>query len=209
MGKGASEVIAGMREAVAALERGGIAVFPTETVCGVGCRLDRPDAIRRLYRLKGRPQDKPLQVLLPRTAVLDYIAEVPPEARVLVDLFTPGPLTLVLPSRIDVPELGGRGTVGVRVPDHPVALELLDLCGPAAASSANPSSRPTPATVAEVRGLFGDAVDAYVDGPPAPAGRDSTVLDLSGGEPRVLREGALPVERIEQALGIGVRGGGC
>ncbi|HVE91123.1 MAG TPA: L-threonylcarbamoyladenylate synthase [Actinomycetota bacterium] len=206
---GESAEAGGVEEAARAMDLGGIVAFPTETVCGLGCRLDRPDAIRRLFELKGRPSDKPLQVLLSDPSLVPGVAEVPAHAALLLDRFTPGPLTLVLTSRIDVPELGAGGTIGVRIPDHPVALQLLRQSGPAAASSANLSGRPTPGSIPAVRELFGDSVDAYADGPPAPGGLDSTILDLTRDVPRVLRRGALAVADLEEALGIGVGGGGC
>lgn len=190
----------GLQAAADALEAGGVAVFPTETVWGIGARLDRPWAVRRIVEIKGRDPDKPLQVLLPDTDSLARVAELPLGAEDLAAAFMPGPLTMVLPARPGLPDLGGGETVGVRVPAHDTALELLARTGPLAASSANRAGRPTPATLEGVREVFADEVDAYVDGP-CPAGVPSTVLWLAAGAPRILRAGAADPIEIEAILG--------
>jgi L-threonylcarbamoyladenylate synthase len=198
-----------VERAAAALERGGVVVFPTETVYGLGCRIDRPQAISRIFALKARPQDKSLQVLLPDPSEIGRIARMIDGAEEVVRRFMPGPLTLVLEAREGLPDLGDQpGTVGVRVPDHPVALALLSACGPMSATSANRSGEPTPSTLDGVREIFGDDVDAYVGGGAAPTGLSSTVLSLAGPSPMILREGAVSAESLADALGrrVGVRG---
>lgn len=195
-------------DALEALDRGGLVVFPTETVYGIGCRLDRPEAIARMRTVKGREPDKPFQVLLADPSAAAEIAAVDAAAERLLRRFAPGPLTVVLPALAHLPDLGARATVGapatvgVRVPDHPVALDLLRASGPLAASSANRAGRPTPSWVGAVRAVFADEVAVYLDGPPAPGTVASTVVDLTGEHPVVLREGAVTRADIEAALAV-------
>lgn len=190
-----------LEAAVRAVEAGGVVVFPTETVWGMGGRPDRGDAVERIYQLKGRPADRPLQRLLASPQEIDALAELDDIARRVAERFMPGPLTLVLGAR-------DGGTVGVRVPDHPVALFLLRRTGPLAATSANRSGEPTPADPAAVQGLFADGVDVYLDEGPPPKGISSTVLSLEGREPEILREGVIPRSAIEEVLGFDLRGEG-
>lgn len=187
--------VATLEAAVRAVDSGGVVVFPTETVWGMGARPDRDEAVERIYHLKGRPTDRPLQRLLASPEELDTLAALDDVARRVAERFMPGPLTLVVDAR-------DGGTIGVRVPNHPVALALLRRTGPLAATSANRSGEPTPVDPAAIQGLFADGVDAYLDGTPRPAGLASTVLSLVGGEPRLLREGAIPRRGIEEALGF-------
>lgn len=192
--------------AVDALDRGGAVVFPTETVWGIGARIDRPAGVRRIFAAKGRSPDKVLQVLVPDAEAGAEIAELTADAVRLTEAFMPGPLTLVLRSRAELPAGVGDGrTVGVRVPDHPTALGLLRAAGPLAASSANRTGEPTPRDLDGVRELFGSDVDAYVDGPSPTADVASTVVDLTGAEPVVRRAGALAVGELERVLGRSVR----
>ena len=187
-------------EAVAALRRGDVVVFPTETVWGIGASITSPRGVARIYEIKGRPEDRALQVLVASAAWMTEVARAGPEAIRLAERFMPGPLTIVLPARDGVPDLGGAGTIGVRAPAHPVALALLAAAGPVAASSANRSGEPTPRTLDEVRAIFGDDVDAYVDGE-AGGGIPSTVVDLTGAEPVVLRMGPIGADRLAEVLG--------
>lgn len=194
--------------AAAALRRGGLIIFPTETVYGVGADARNPGAVRRIFEVKARPATQALSVHVGRDAdPEEWALEVPPVARELIEAFWPGPLTLVLVSRPDVPEVvrGGGPTVGLRMPDHPVAWELFArFGGGVAGTSANVHAGPSPVTAVEARAALGKEVDAVVDGGPARLGRDSTVLDCSGREPVLLREGALPVEEIEAVIGAPV-----
>ena len=187
-------------EAVAALRRGDVVVFPTETVWGIGASITSPRGVARIYEIKGRPEDRALQVLVASAALIAEVARAGPEAIRLAERLMPGPLTIVLPARDGVPDLGGAGTIGVRAPAHPVALALLAAAGPVAASSANRSGEPTPRTLDEVRAIFGDDVDAYVDGE-AGGGIPSTVVDLTGAEPVVLRMGPIGADRLAEVLG--------
>lgn len=186
--------VASLDAAVRALEGGGVVVFPTETVWGIGARPDSSEAVERIYHLKGRPADQPLQRLVASPEDVEALCRLDEGARRVVERFMPGPLTLVLDAR-------EGGTIGLRVPDHPVALDLLGRTGPLAATSANRSGEPTPAELTAIQGLFADGVDAYLDGEPAPRGISSTVLSLAGGEPRLLREGAVPRGGLEGVLG--------
>lgn len=189
-----------IEDAAAALAKGGVVVFPTETVYGIGCRLDRPEAVLRVAQVKRRPPENPFQVLVATPGDVASIGELGADAREVVRRHMPGPLTLVVRAVVPLPPGVGRdGTVGVRVPAHPVAAALIRLTGPMAASSANRTGRPTPDRLEEVREDLGDEVDAYVDGP-SPEGLASTVLDLSGPAPRLLREGAVGREALAAIL---------
>jgi L-threonylcarbamoyladenylate synthase len=200
-------------DAAAVLRRGGLVAFPTETVYGLGADAANPEALRRLYRVKGRPPHHPVIVHLGAPADLgDFALDVPDDAGALARAFWPGPLTLVLRRRRDRvadEATGGRDTVGLRVPAHPVALALLESFGAGvAAPSANRFGRVSPTTAAHVRADLGDDVDVVLDGGPCTVGVESTIVDLTGPEPRVLREGGVGVEQLERVLGRAVPVGG-
>jgi L-threonylcarbamoyladenylate synthase len=195
---------ADIARAAACLRRGGLVAFPTETVYGLGVHaLDR-DAVRRLFDAKGRPANDPLIVHI---ASLDQlpavVAAVPPAARELAARFWPGPLTLVLPRADAVPleVTAGLGTVAVRVPAHPVAHALLEAAGvPVAAPSANLFSRPSPTQAAHVLHDLGGRIDMVLDAGATPLGVESTVVDLTGEVPIVLRPGAVTLEDLRTVL---------
>ncbi len=194
-----------LRQAGRALREGRLVAFPTETVYGLGANALDADAVARIFAVKGRPADNPLIVHIRRPEELGRVAKgVPERARRLMERFWPGPLTLVLPRAPDVPLVttGGLDTVAVRVPAHPVALALLEEAGvPVAAPSANRSGRPSPTRAEHVLEDLGCQVDVVVDGGPCPVGVESTVLDLSGHIPVILRPGGVPREALEEALG--------
>lgn len=179
--------------------------FPTETVYGLGARADRDEAVARIFAAKGRPSFDPLIAHLPGLAEAEEWALFDDRARRLAREFWPGPLTLVLPRRAGgVSDLctSGLPTVGVRVPDHPLALALLRACGlPVAAPSANPFGYVSPTTAEHVRSGLGDRVDAVLDGGACRVGVESTIVDLAGEVPRLLRPGGIPREALEAALG--------
>jgi L-threonylcarbamoyladenylate synthase len=179
--------------------------FPTETVYGLGANALDPHAVARIFAVKGRPTDHPLICHIASADDLaPLVAEVTPLAQALADAFWPGPLTLVLPRSAAVPDAvtGGRDTVAVRVPDHPLALELLRAFGgPVAAPSANRFGRPSPTRANDVRDELGDTVDVILDGGPCAIGVESTVLDLTSNPPQVLRPGGVSVEQIEAVIG--------
>ncbi len=173
-------------------------MIPTDTVYGLAARADHTDAIDRIYRLKGRPSGKSLQLLVPDVTWIDRVGRPSENARVLAARFWPGPLTIVVPANEDSGPFGD--TVGLRVPAHPLALEVLERAGAVAATSANRSGQQTPNNVASIRELFGDDVDVYIDGGTVD-GVGSTVVDMTGAEPLVVREGAISRDDILHALG--------
>jgi L-threonylcarbamoyladenylate synthase len=183
-------------DAAAAAVAGRLVVLPTDTVYGIGTRPDDAVATGRVFEAKGRPRELTLPVLVASTEDAARVARLDDRARAFAARHWPGALTIVLP-RTDASrgwDLGGAAaTIGVRVPNHPVALAVLERTGPLAVTSANRSGEPTPATCDELRAVFGDAVTVYVCQPGPPPGVASTVLDLTG-EPRVLRAGALDVD---------------
>jgi L-threonylcarbamoyladenylate synthase len=192
--------------AVEALRAGDLVAFPTETVYGLGADAANRDAVLGLYAVKGRPADHPVIVHLAGAAQLDELArDVPETARLLAGAFWPGPLTIVVrrdPERVVAEVAGGRDTVGLRVPDHPVALELLaSFGGGVAAPSANRFGRVSPTTAAHVRADLGADVRVVLDGGPCRVGVESTIVDLAGGEPAILRVGGVSRAAIEQVIG--------
>ena len=191
--------------AVAVLRRGGLVAFPTETVYGLGADAANPAAVERIFAVKGRPRTHPVIVhLAESTAIKRWAADVPPDAWVLAEAFWPGPLTLILPRADHVPDAvtGGAGTVGLRVPAQPLALDLLAAFGGGiAAPSANRFGRVSPTTAAHVRADLGTDVDLVLDGGPCSVGVESTIVDLSQGAPRVLRLGGLSVDELAAVLG--------
>jgi len=198
---------ADLATAAALLRAGRLVAFPTETVYGLGADALDPAAVARIFAAKGRPADHPLIVHLADARHIERFARrVPEQARRLAAAFWPGPLTLVLERADGVPDAvtGGQSTVGLRVPSHPVALALLAAFGGGlAAPSANRFGRISPTRAEHVASEFGDsdAVGALVDGGPCEVGIESTIVDLSGARPRVLRPGGIEVARIEAVLG--------
>jgi L-threonylcarbamoyladenylate synthase len=194
-----------VREAAAALRRGELVAFPTETVYGLGADASSAAAVRRLFAVKRRPADHPVIVHLGSADALDeWAGEVPDGARALAGACWPGPLTLVLRRAARVPDevTGGRDTVGLRVPAHATALALLrEFGGGVAAPSANRFGRVSPTSAAEVRADLGADVDVVLDGGRCPVGLESTIVDWSTGPARVLRLGGTPRERIEELVG--------
>ena len=192
--------------AVDLLREGGVVAYPTDTLYGLGADAFNEAAVERVFVIKGRPHGMPLPLLLADADALAQVAsEVPPLARVLAERFWPGALTLVIPRSAKVPELvSGRGwKVGVRVPDHPVPRELARRLGaPITGTSANKSGGPDPRTAADVRSQLGEMVDLVIEGGGLPAGQPSTVLDLTGPSPRIVRAGAISKEALEAACGL-------
>lgn len=191
--------------AVAALRRGEVIGLPTETVYGLAGAARDARAVARIFALKGRPADHPLIVHLAAAAQIgDWAREVPETARRLAARFWPGPLTLILKRRPEVLDLvtGGQDTVGLRVPAHPLAQALLTAFGDGvAAPSANRFGHISPTTAAHVREEFGTQVPLVLDGGPCTIGLESTIVDLSGPTPRVLRPGLLGLATLAEALG--------
>jgi L-threonylcarbamoyladenylate synthase len=194
-----------INEAAAALQGGGLVAFPTETVYGLGVDPFNAEAVERLFEAKGRPAEKGLILHLGDIEQLDDLVRSFPEAAVtLARRFFPGPLTLVLPARPGLPSrvTGGRDSVAVRMPDHPVALALARAFGgPIAAPSANPTGLAPPTTAEQVAQYLGDAIDILLDGGPSTGGVPSTLVDLTSVPPRILRHGAVAEEEVWKALG--------
>ncbi len=193
----------GLTAAAAALRRGDLVVLPTDTVYGLGADAFSPAAVTALLAAKGRGRTMPVPVLVGTTRTLDGLVDgLGAYGEELVAAFWPGPLTLVLrhqPSlRWDLGE--ARGTVAVRMPLHPVALDLLRDVGPLAVSSANRSGQPPATTADDAVGQLGDTVAVCLDGGPCAEPVPSTILDLTGDQPRVLRPGALSVERLREVV---------
>ena len=198
-----------VEEAARILTRGRLVAFPTETVYGLGARADRPEAVAKIFQAKNRPTFDPLIVHFPSFEAAEAWAKFDERAFLLARTFWPGPLTLVLPRIHDkhgprIPDLvtAGLDTVGVRVPSQPLALALLNSVEfPVAAPSANLFGYVSPTTADHVRQGLGDRVDLVLDGGPCTVGVESTIVDLAGPVPRLLRPGGLPREAIEDALG--------
>jgi L-threonylcarbamoyladenylate synthase len=202
--------------AAALLRRGELVAFPTETVYGLGADASNPVAIAGIFAAKGRPVDHPLIVHLPDASHLErWAVDIPEAAGKLAAAFWPGPLTLILKRHPSVLNAitGGQDTVGLRVPDHPLALQLLREFdgangGGLAAPSANRFGRVSPTTAAHVQEELGSAVAMILDGGPCAVGIESTILDLSGGTPRILRPGMLDADVIGAVLGCPPEFGG-
>ena len=190
------------------LRDGGLVAFPTETVYGLGGNALLPEASERIYAAKGRPSDNPLIVHIADITELEPLtAEIPEAARRMAERYWPGPLTMVFKKSPLVPArtTGGLDTVAVRFPVHPVAMELIRMAGvPVAAPSANRSGRPSTTPAAHCIEDLTGRVDAIVDGGSADIGVESTILDVSGDVPQLLRPGAVTREMIEETLQISV-----
>lgn len=181
-------------------------MIPTETVWGLAARLDRPEAVRRIFQLKGRDETRPLQVLLQRVEQVSLVA-LPNQRFDRLQVLLPGPLTVVLEATQGLPDLGSRdSTVGVRVPAHAATQALLAVTGPLAASSANLSGQPPPASLEDVRKIFSDEV-AYADDQKSSSSVASTVVTLVGVTPKVLRLGDISISQLQEVLGEQVERG--
>lgn len=191
-------------EAVRLLRAGALVAFPTETVYGLGADARNNAAVEKIFRLKGRPVDHPVIVHLPDASHLERWAKnIPDAAYQLAQTFWPGPLTIILQRHQDVPAIvsGGQQTIGLRIPNHPVALELLRAFNDGvAAPSANRFGHISPTTAAHVRDEFGDAVSMILDGGDCEVGIESTIVDLSGFAPRILRPGMISTAEIAAVL---------
>jgi len=190
-------------EAARILAAGGVIAFPTDTVYGLACDLFNEEAVDRIYRIKARPVYLPLIAMLAEAEQWPRVASALPEsARRFMARFWPGPLTIILPAREDIPAVvrGGGTTIGMRIPDHAVARELLRLAArPLATTSANLSGRPAACTAEEAAEQLGDAVDLILDAGPCPGGQASTVVDCTVEPPKILREGPITAEMLKLA----------
>ena len=190
---------------VSVLKRGGLVAFPTDTVYGLGAGANIPQAVARVYQVKQRPLNMALPLLLADVSQMSEVAEpVPAIAWLLANKFLPGALTIVLYKSSSVPDsvAAGGKTVAIRVPAHPVTVALIQGLGmPVVGTSANLSGMPSALTADEVHSQLGDRVDLVINGGRCSGGRESTVIDVTGEVPVVLREGAISVEELRQVCG--------
>jgi L-threonylcarbamoyladenylate synthase len=199
------QLSAGLKEAVDAVRRGQLVVLPTDTVYGIGADAFNPPAVTGLLVAKGRGRDMPPPVLVGTVrAATALVEDLGDAGRDFVEAFWPGGLTLVCRARGTLSwDLGEtRGTVAVRMPLHPVALELLKETGPLAVSSANISGMPAATTADEAEDQLGGRVAVYLDGGPATGGVPSTIVDLTGLVPRLLRAGAIPIDQLHEVAAV-------
>ena len=192
-------------QAAAILREGGLVGIPTETVYGLGANGLDPQAVARIFAAKGRPQDNPLILHIPEASWLErYCQSIPERAWALAEAFWPGPLTLILPRKPEVPDAvtAGLDTVGMRCPAHPLCRAIIRLAGvPVAAPSGNTSGRPSPTTAQHMLEDMDGKIDAIVDGGPCTVGVESTILDLTETTPRLLRPGGITLEQLKSVLG--------
>lgn len=200
----AEQRAAGLIEAASALQRGELVVLPTDTVYGVGADAFTPAAVTALLEAKGRGRDMPVPVLVGTVRAANALVEnLGPYGQDLVDAFWPGPLTLICRANRSLSwDLGdAKGTVAIRMPLHAVALDLLKETGPLAVSSANRSGAPAATTAADAEKQLGDSVSVYLDAGPCESDVPSTILDLTTAVPRLLRRGAISVEKLRGVIG--------
>jgi L-threonylcarbamoyladenylate synthase len=196
---------AGIAAAVAAVLKGALVVLPTDTVYGIGADAFRPSAVASLLAAKGRARDMPPPVLVGSVrAATALVEDLGPYGQELIDEFWPGGLTVVCrASRSLKWDLGEtKGTVAVRMPQHPVALEVLAETGPMAVSSANLTAKPAATTAPDAREQFGDAVEVYLDAGKCETDTPSTIVDLTGDMPRLLRGGAISIGRLREVAAV-------
>lgn len=192
-----------LKRAAEVARRGGLVAFPTETVYGLGTNAFDEGAVKRLFEVKRRPPDNPVSVLVSSVDQAKSLGYVNEMARKLMEEFFPGPITVVMKAKRDVPKIvtAGTGKVAVRMPDHPIALKIVEFAGvPLATPSANVSGRPSPTKAEHVLQDFEGKIDLLVDGGETGIGIESTVVDVTE-KPKILRLGAIPVEDIEEVLG--------
>lgn len=205
MSKPSSDIQQQVERGISILRQGGIVAYPTDTVYGLGACASVPQAVERVYKVKERPPNIPLPLLLADTSQITEVAEsVPPIAWLLIDNFLPGALTLVLPKSSSVPDTitGGGTTIAIRIPDHPIPVSLIAGLGkPIVGTSANLSGQPSPLTAEDVHSQLGDGIDLIIDGGRCSGGKESTIVDVTGERPVVLREGAISREELEQVCG--------
>ena len=198
------------------LRGGGLVGVPTETVYGLAGNGLNPEAVHRIYEVKGRPAVKPLSLMVHDASWMDRLcAAVPSAAKALAERFWPGPLTIILPAKEIIPEIvrAGGDTIGLRCPDHPDTLAVIEQADlPLAAPSANPSGAPSPKTAEAVESYFSGQIEAVIDGGACGIGTESTIVDLAHMPYRILRQGALPAEDVwrcvqDHVTVIGITGG--
>jgi L-threonylcarbamoyladenylate synthase len=197
-----------LSQAIASLGRGNVIVFPTETLYGLGADALNFAAVDKVFQLKGRDPRNPIPVLVSDLLMLDaLVTEISPLAKQLIAFFWPGPLTLVLPARHDIPRplVNTSGGVGVRISSHPLARKLVDMFGrPITATSANPSGQPAARTAAQARAYFSGLIKIFVDGGKLTSPSPSTVAEVVGEKLAIIRHGAIGAADLRNAVGKGV-----
>lgn len=192
-------------EALAALRRGEVIAFPTETLYGLGADALNASAVEKIFQLKGRDAANPIPVLVADRAMLALlVAGVPALAEKLISAFWPGPLTIVLPARNDIPKplVNSSGGIGVRISSQPIADELVRILGhPLTATSANPSGKPAARTIEEARNYFSGAIDIFIDGGELASKTGSTVVEILGDRIRIIRQGDVARPALEACIG--------
>jgi L-threonylcarbamoyladenylate synthase len=191
-----------IQHALDVLNNGGMVAFPTDTVYGLGARVFDEKAVESIYTAKDRPVEKAIPVLIADAEDMDKVGvDIPDIARRIAFRFFPGPLTCIIPKKPTLPQaISATSTVGVRVPDHEVARALLRAVGPMAVTSANISGQPSPSTAEEVFAQLKGRIELIIDGDKTPGGVPSTVVDCTGGEIKILREGPISLEEIRSKL---------
>lgn len=191
------------------LKKGELVAFPTETVYGVGAIAFNAVAVQEIYKVKERPTNNPLLVHISNIEQAEMVSEnIPSLAYKLMEKFWPGPLSLILPVHDDIPPIvtAGQNSVGLRMPSHQVASELINRSGPLAATSANLSHRPSPTTAEHVSDDLNGKIAAIIDAGPTGVGIESTIIDLTKKVPKVLRLGGMALEEIEETIGMKLEG---
>ena len=192
-----------LEQAISSLQHGGVIAFPTDTVYGIGASLDHPEALRRIYDLKGRSPDQPLPILIARVEMLDQLSpDVDERLADLAEQFWPGALTIVVPAADHLPAevKAPDNTIGVRLPNHSIPLSIAERAGGAiATTSANLSGQDSAHAASEIRDAFGSTIDIILDGGFSPQANSSTVIRVVDGEIVVLREGVISTEALRMA----------
>lgn len=200
-----------IKKAVTILRRGGLVAFPTETVYGLGADASNADAVKKIFVAKGRPNSHPVIVHLSDISQLElWASEIPQLALKLAERFWPGPLTLILKRNVKKSDVitGGQDTIGIRIPSHPIAQQLLkEFGGGIAAPSANKFGRISSTTAEHVKKNFGEEIEMILDGGPCEVGIESTILDLSSDTPRLLRPGSIDQDLLSEVLNSAVQAG--
>jgi len=185
-------------DVLAVLLRGELIVYPTDTLYALGADPFNADAVARIFAAKQRPPGQPVSVVVPTVDAARDLAVISSRAEAWCRRWLPGPLTLLFRPAVNAPKpaISAEGMIAIRVPNHAIALLLAKRFGPITATSANVHGKPSPVEAWQAEEQLGDAVDLYLDAGPCPMGRESTVVDLSGAEPRVIREGAVSADRL-------------
>ena len=205
LGRASLDIQQQIERGISVLRQGGLVAYPTDTVYGLGACVSLPQAVERVYKVKERPRNMPLPLLLADKSQITKIADsVPPIAWLLIRNFMPGALTIVLAKSSLIPDTitAGGTTIAVRIPAYPVPIALVTgLEAPIVGTSANLSGWPSPLTAEEVYSQLGDKIDLIIDGGRCPGGRESTIVDVTGETPVVLREGAISREELKRVCG--------